>query len=103
MNKKTLILDADMGLANIDVILGLAPKYNLSHVLSGEKTLADVILEGPGGMHILPASSGIRRWRSSRRGRSWPCSMSWGGLAGTLTSCSSTRRRASPAMSSTST
>lgn len=59
MKKKTLVFDADMGLANIDVILGLAPKHNLYHVLRGEKTLADVILDGPGGMRILPATSGI--------------------------------------------
>ena len=68
MNKKTLILDADMGLANIDVILGIAPKYNLSHVLSGEKALADVILKGPGGMHILPASSGIQEMAELSKG-----------------------------------
>ena len=68
MNKKTLILDADMGLANIDVILGLAPKYNLSHVLRGEKALADVILEGPGGMRILPASSGIQEMAELSKG-----------------------------------
>jgi flagellar biosynthesis protein FlhG len=68
MKKKTLILDADMGLANIDVILGLAPKYNLSHVLSGEKALADVILEGPGGMQILPASSGIQEMAELSKG-----------------------------------
>ncbi len=59
MKKKTLVLDADMGLANIDVILGLAPKHNLYHVLRGEKALSEVILEGPGGMRILPATSGI--------------------------------------------
>jgi flagellar biosynthesis protein FlhG len=68
MNKKTLILDADMGLANIDVILGLAPKYTLSHGLSGEKALADVILEGPGGMQILPASSGIQEMAELSKG-----------------------------------
>ena len=39
MNRKTLVLDADMGLANIDVILGIAPKHNLYHVLRGEKAL----------------------------------------------------------------
>lgn len=57
--KKILLLDADTGLANIDVILGITPKYNLSHVLSGEKTLADAVVEGPGGIKILPAASGI--------------------------------------------
>jgi len=68
MRKKTLILDADMGLANIDVILGIAPKYNLYHVLRGEKALADVIVDGPGGMKILPATSGIPEMAELSRG-----------------------------------
>lgn len=57
--KRVLVLDADLGLGNLDVLLGLAPRYTLEHVLSGEKALADVIVNGPGGMMILPASSGI--------------------------------------------
>ncbi len=68
MNRKTLILDADMGLANIDVILGIAPKYNLYHVLRGEKALGDVIVDGPGGMKILPATSGIQEMADLSRG-----------------------------------
>ncbi len=58
--KKVLILDADLGLGNLDVLLGLAPKYNLSHVIMGEKSIGDIIVEGPGKMLILPASSGIQ-------------------------------------------
>lgn len=58
--KKTMIMDADCGLANIDLILGLTPKYNLYHVLKGEKTLAEVIINGPGGLKILAASSGVQ-------------------------------------------
>jgi flagellar biosynthesis protein FlhG len=68
MNKKTLVLDADMGLANIDVILGIAPKHNLYHVLRGEKALGDVIVDGPGGMKILPAASGIQEMADLARG-----------------------------------
>jgi len=68
MGKRTLVLDADMGLANIDVILGLAPKYNLYHVLRGEKALSDVIVQGPGGMKILPATSGIPEMAELSRG-----------------------------------
>ena len=60
MQKKALILDADMGLANIDVVLGLAPKFNLHHVLSGEKTLQEVLVKGPGNVSILPSASGIQ-------------------------------------------
>ena len=62
--KKTLILDADCGLANIDLILGLTPKYNLYHVLKGEKTLKEAIINGPGGIKILPSSSGIQEMSS---------------------------------------
>ena len=58
--KKVLILDADLGLGNLDVLLGLAPKFNLSHVIMGEKSIEDILIEGPGNMKILPASSGIQ-------------------------------------------
>jgi len=60
LGKKVLILDADLGLGNLDVLIGLAPKYNLSHVISGEKSLGEIILKGPGNVQILPASSGIQ-------------------------------------------
>ncbi len=60
LGKKVLILDADLGLGNLDVLLGLAPKYNLSHVIMEEKVIEDILVEGPGKMKILPASSGIQ-------------------------------------------
>ena len=60
LGKKVLILDADLGLGNLDVLLGLAPKFNLSHVIMGQKSISDIIVEGPGNMLILPASSGIQ-------------------------------------------
>jgi flagellar biosynthesis protein FlhG len=60
MGKKVLILDADLGLGNLDVLLGLAPKYNLSHVIMEERTIEEILVEGPGQMKILPASSGIQ-------------------------------------------
>jgi len=60
LGKKVLILDADLGLGNLDVLLGLAPKYNLSHVITGEKAIDEILVEGPGKMKILPASSGIQ-------------------------------------------
>ena len=56
--KKVLVLDADLGLANVDVMLGLRVKRNLSHVLSGECDLDDIIIEGPAGINIIPATSG---------------------------------------------
>ena len=57
--QRVLILDADLGLANIDVILGVSPKFNLYHVINGEKDIADIILEGPNGIKIIPGGSGI--------------------------------------------
>lgn len=60
LGKKVLVLDADVGLGNLDVLLGLAPKYNLSHAIMGEKSIEEIIINGPGNMQILPASSGIQ-------------------------------------------
>lgn len=57
---RTGILDADFGLGNVDVLLGLAPQSHLGHVLTGERTLDEVTLEGPRGIRIVPASSGLR-------------------------------------------
>ncbi|MCZ8129765.1 MAG: MinD/ParA family protein [Steroidobacteraceae bacterium] len=59
--REVLVLDADLGLANIDVLLGLQPRWNLGHVLAGERTLEDIMVTGPRGIRILPASSGVRR------------------------------------------
>jgi flagellar biosynthesis protein FlhG len=59
LGKKILLFDADLGLGNIDVLLGIAPRYNLSHVIMGEKSIPEIIVDGPGNMKILPASSGI--------------------------------------------
>jgi flagellar biosynthesis protein FlhG len=55
-----LILDADLGLANIDVVFGLTPRYNLNHFFSGEKELNAIMVEGPCGVRILPAGSGFQ-------------------------------------------
>jgi flagellar biosynthesis protein FlhG len=60
LGKKVLILDADFGLGNLDVLLGVAPKYNISHVIRGDKTIEEVLEEGPGKIKILPAASGIQ-------------------------------------------
>ena len=59
--KKVMLMDADLGLANIDVMLGLNARFDISHVLSGECALDEVLLEGPNGLTIVPASSGIHR------------------------------------------
>lgn len=57
--KKVILLDADLGLANIDVILGISPPHNLAHVIAGEKTISEIIWEGPRGLKIIPGGSGM--------------------------------------------
>ena len=57
--KRVLILDGDLGLANIDIIFGLNPVYNIKHVINGEKDLAEIIIEGPEEICIIPAGSGL--------------------------------------------
>ncbi len=61
LGNEVMLLDADLGLANVDVLLGLNPAYDLSHVLSGERSLEEVIVDGPSGLKIIPASSGVSR------------------------------------------
>jgi flagellar biosynthesis protein FlhG len=58
--KRVMVLDADLGLANVDVMLGLRVDKNLSHVLSGDCTLDEVLVTGPYGIKIAPASSGTK-------------------------------------------
>ena len=58
--KRVMVLDADLGLANVDVMLGLRAGRNLSHVLSGMCELKDIIVEGPYGVKIVPAASGTQ-------------------------------------------
>lgn len=57
-NKNVMLLDADLGLANVDIMLGLHTKYNLSHVIQGICHLSDIILRGPSGIQVIPAASG---------------------------------------------
>ena len=60
MGKRVLIMDADLGLANIDIFLGLTPQQNISHVLQGKRRLQEVLVDGPGNIRIMPASSGVQ-------------------------------------------
>lgn len=61
LDRKVIILDADFGLANVDVLLGLTPRYHLGHVLFGNRSLAEIIVQGPKGVRVLPASSGMQQ------------------------------------------
>ncbi|GAA6134839.1 flagellar synthesis regulator FleN [Oceaniserpentilla sp. 4NH20-0058] len=60
LGRRVVLLDADLGLANIDVLLGITSKNNISNVLSGEVSLRDVLVNGPGGIRIIPAASGTQ-------------------------------------------
>lgn len=59
--KRVLVLDADLGLGNLDVLLGLVPQHTIEDVLVGSHTLSEIMLSGPAGIHVLPASSGVPR------------------------------------------
>jgi len=59
LKKKVLLVDADIHLGNVDLMLGLRPRLSLADVISGEHEMADIIVEGPSGLHILPASSAV--------------------------------------------
>lgn len=58
--KDVMIMDADLGLANVDLMLGMHPQYNLTHVVSGERSLDEIIAQGPEGIMVVPAASGAQ-------------------------------------------
>jgi len=59
--RNTMLLDGDLGLANVDVLLGLTPRCTLEHVLAGECRLDEVILTTSSGVRVVPAASGVAR------------------------------------------
>ncbi len=59
MGKRVLIIDADLGLANVDILLGLRNRFNLQHVMDGRMKLKDIVVSGPAGIKVVPGSSGI--------------------------------------------
>jgi len=61
------VLDADFGLGNVDVLLGIAPGAHVGHVVAGEKRLEDVVVRGPHGITLIPASSGLQSMTSLSR------------------------------------
>ena len=58
---RVVVLDADLGLANVEVLLGLNSIYNLQHVINGEKKVGEILVQGPGGIEVVPGSSGIMK------------------------------------------
>lgn len=59
LEQRVLIIDGDLGMANLDILLGITPQYNLSHVLNGKCNIEEAILRGDGDLYILPGTSGI--------------------------------------------
>ncbi len=60
MGKRVLIMDADIGLANVEVLMGCYPKYNLSHVMTGKKDMDEIIVTGPDGVKLISGGSGFK-------------------------------------------
>lgn len=60
-NKSVVLMDADLGLANIDLLLGIRPLYDLQHVISGERSLEEIMVQAGEGVSIIPAASGVQR------------------------------------------
>lgn len=58
VGQKVLVFDGDLGLANVNVILGIIPKYNLYHVVKGHKSLKDIVIQTPEGVDIIAGASG---------------------------------------------
>lgn len=59
MGQRVLILDGDLGLANVDVVLGVHSRYSMQHVLNGAKTIDEIVVEGPESVKIVPGGSGL--------------------------------------------
>ena len=57
--RRVLLVDGDLGLANLDVLLGLVPKRNVEDLVRGEANLEELLIDGPDGVRILPAASGV--------------------------------------------
>lgn len=62
MNKKVLILDADMGMGNDDVLMGFLPRYNVYDIIFEDKTIEEVVIEGPFGVKLLPGGTGVSKF-----------------------------------------
>ncbi len=59
---RVLVIDADLGLANIDLYFGLSPQFNLNHFFSGQKSLEEILVPAAEGITILPAGSGVQKY-----------------------------------------
>jgi flagellar biosynthesis protein FlhG len=60
LSQRVILVDADLGLANVDVVLGVIPQYHLGHVISGQRKVGEILLEGPEGIKIVASGSGLQ-------------------------------------------
>ncbi len=67
--KKVLLLDADLGLANVHILLGIAPEKNISHFIDGKCSIEQIVYHGPGGIDIVPGASGLEKIANLDHGR----------------------------------
>ncbi|HHW60432.1 MAG TPA: MinD/ParA family protein [Syntrophomonadaceae bacterium] len=65
---KVVLMDADLGMANIDIMLGLIPEYNLYDIICSQKTIQDIMIDGPQGLKIIPGGSGIQELANLQEG-----------------------------------
>jgi flagellar biosynthesis protein FlhG len=85
--RRVLLMDGDLGLASLDILLGLAPKHTIEHLLCGGVGLDETLLEGPDGIRLLPAASGLphlARLDAATRGRLLSIFAQTGALADTV-------------------
>jgi flagellar biosynthesis protein FlhG len=60
MGKRVLVIDADLGLANVEIVFGLKPRYHMGDLINSSISIEDVLIEAPHGVKILPAGSGVQ-------------------------------------------
>jgi flagellar biosynthesis protein FlhG len=59
LGPRVVVMDADLGLANVDILMGIVPMHSLSDVVRGTKTLEEIVISGPEGMKVIPGGSGL--------------------------------------------
>lgn len=69
LKKRVLLMDADLGLANINILLGINPRLNISHVIDGECGINDIIVEAAPGVYLAPGASGLEKLANLDAGR----------------------------------
>lgn len=68
-NYRVIVLDGDLGLANVDVAFGITPRYNIKHLLTGEKRIEDILYPVDRGIMVLPGASGVIELANLDRGQ----------------------------------